>query len=99
MYTNNITDTNKFDNGINFHNPSPDKLCNFIIPNTFTNNTVFEFEIVYDMQVGVNIIQADDRGEFYEFQCSLIIHDQDEEELLSNDSNTVDFNKFKPHFP
>ena len=98
-YLNNIANTNKFDNGISFHNPSPEKLYNFTIPNTFTNNTVFEFEIIYDMQVGVNIVQADDRGEFYKFQCSLIIHDEDEEELISNDSNTVDLNKFKPHFP
>jgi hypothetical protein len=44
------------------------------------------------MQVGVNITQADDRDEFYKFQCSLIIHDEDEEELISSDSNTVDFN-------
>ena len=98
-YNNNIANTNKFDNGISFHNPSPDKLYNFTIPNTFTNNTVFEFEIMYDMQVGINIVQADDRGEFYKFQCSFIICDVDEEELISNDSNTVDYNKFKPHFP
>ena len=98
-YINNITNTNKFDNGISFHNPSPDKLYNFTIPNTFTNNTVFEFEIMYDMQVGINIVQADDRGEFYKFQCSFIICDVDEEELISNDSNTVDLSKFKPHFP
>ena len=51
------------------------------------------------MQVNVNIVQADDRGEFYKFQCSFIIHDEDEEDLISNDSNTVDLNKFKPHFP
>jgi hypothetical protein len=51
------------------------------------------------MQVGINIVQADDRGEFYKFQCSFIICDVDEEELISNDSNTVDYNKFKPHFP
>ena len=98
-YINNITNTNKFDNGISFHNPSPDKLYNFTIPNTFTNNTAFEFEIMYDMQVGSNIVQADDRGEFYKFQCSFIICDVDEEELISNDSNTVDLSKFKPHFP
>ena len=98
-YINNITNTNKFDNGISFHNPSPDKLYNFTIPNTFTNNTAFEFEIMYDMQVGTNIVQADDRGEFYKFQCSFIICDVDEEELISNDSNTVDLSKFKPHFP
>ena len=51
------------------------------------------------MQVGVNIVQEDDRGEFYKFQCSFIICDEDEEELISNDSNTVDLSKFKPHFP
>ncbi len=27
----------------------------------------FKFEIIYDMQVGVNIIQADDGGVFYKF--------------------------------
>ncbi len=44
-------------------------------------------------------VQTNDRGEFYKFQCSLVIYDEDETELISNDSNTVDFNKFKPHFP
>ena len=47
----------------------------------------------------VLIFQADDRGEFYKFQCSFIICDVDEEELISYDSNTVDVSKFKPHFP
>ena len=98
-YANNIGNVTIFNNGISFFNGSPDKLYNFTIPSTFTNNTVFEFEIVYDMQVGVNIVQADDRGEFYKFQCSFIICDEDEEELISNDSNTVDLSKFKPHFP
>jgi hypothetical protein len=50
------------------------------------------------MQVGVDIAQADERGEFYKFQCSLIIHDEDEQELISNDSNTVDLNKLNPIF-
>ncbi len=98
-YANNIVNTNKFDNGISFHNSSPEKLYNFKIPDTFTNNAVFEFEIIYDMQLVVNIVQADDRGEFYKFQCTLIVCDEDEEELISNDSNAVDFNKFKPHLP
>ncbi len=33
-YDNNIANTNKFDNGISFHNPSPDKSYNlkFLIP-------------------------------------------------------------------
>ncbi len=44
-------------------------------------------------------IKADDRGEFCKFQCSLIICDDDGQDLISNDSNTVDLTKFKPHFP
>ena len=98
-YTNNIYHLIKYDSGISFFNPSPDKLYNFTIPNTFTNNSIFEFEIIYDMHVGVNIVQVEDRGEFYKFQCSLIICDEDEEELVSNDSNIVNYDKFKPHFP
>jgi len=98
-YNNNITNTNKYDTGISFFNPAPEKLYNFVIPNTFTNNTVFEFEIIYDMTIGSNIVRADDRGEFYKFQCSFIICDYDEEELISNDSNVVDYDKYKPHFP
>jgi hypothetical protein len=98
-YNNTIYNLIKFDNGISFFNPSPEKLYNFTIPYTFTNNSIFEFELIYDMQLGVDIVQADDRGEFYKFQCSLIICDEDEEELVSNDSTTVNYDKFKPHFP
>ena len=98
-YANNLNNLNLYDSGISFFNPSPDKLYNFTIPNTFTNNTVFEFEIVYEMSLGENIIQADDNELFYKFQCSMIICDEDEEELISKDSNTVDLDKFKPHFP
>ena len=35
----------------------------------------------------------------YKFQCSFVIYEEDEEDLISNDSNTVDLSKFKPHFP
>jgi hypothetical protein len=98
-YDNVVAIRNVFDNGIRFFNPSPDKLYNFTIPSTFTNNTVFEFEIIYEMNNNEDIVVADDSAEFYKFQCSFIICDVDEEELVSNDSNTVDFSKFKPHFP
>ena len=50
------------------------------------------------MRAGVNLSVAD-RFSFYKFQCSFIICDVDEEELISNDSSTVDLSKFKPHFP
>jgi hypothetical protein len=99
VLTDNVLNRNAYDNGISFFNPSPDKLYNFTIPSTFTNNSIFEFEIIYDMTNDVHIIMAEDRAEFNNFQCSLIICDVDEEELTSNDSNTVDLSKFKPHFP
>ncbi len=54
-YNNNIEIRNVYDNGITFFNPSPDKLYNFTISNTFTNNTVFEFEIIYEMDNGINL--------------------------------------------
>ena len=88
-----------YNGSLNFINPSPDKLFNFTIPNTFTNTTDFEFELIYDMNVGENIVMADDATDFFNFKCSLIIQDEDEEDLTSNDSNTVDFDKYKPHFP
>ena len=51
------------------------------------------------MNVGENIVMADDATDFFNFKCSLIIQDEDEEDFTSNDSNTVDFDKYKPHFP
>jgi hypothetical protein len=74
-------------------------LYNFTIPSTFTNNSIFEFEIIYEMNNNTDIVMADDNAEFYKFQCSFIVCDVDEEELTSKDSNTVDFERFKPHFP
>ena len=98
-YANESTNINYYNSGISFFNPSPDKLYNFTIPNTFTNNAIFEFEITYEMNVGDNLVLADDNELFYKFQCSIIICDEEEQDLISNDSNTVDFDKFKPHFP
>ncbi len=51
------------------------------------------------MNAGDNLVLADDSDLFHKFQCSLMICDEDEEELVSNDSNTANFDKFKPHFP
>lgn len=93
-----IANTYSFERGLSFVNPSPDKLYTFTIPNNFTNNTIFEFELIFLMRTGLNLSVAD-RSSFYKFQCSFIICDVDEEELISNDSNTVDLSKFKPHFP
>ncbi len=93
-----VANSSSFERGLSFVNPSPDKLYVFTIPNNFTNNSIFEFELIYLMRTGVNLSVAD-RFSFYKFQCSLIIYDVEEEELISNDSNTVDLSKFKPHFP
>ena len=93
-----IANTYSFERGLSFVNPSPDKLYTFTIPNNFTNNTIFEFELIFLMRTGLNLSVAD-RSSFYKFQCSLIICDADEEKLISNDSNTVDLSKFKPHIP
>ena len=93
-----IANTYSFERGLSFVNPSPDKLYTFTIPNNFTNNTIFEFELIFLMRTGLNLSVAD-RSSFYKFQCSFIICDVDEEELISNDSNIVDLSKFKPHFP
>ena len=61
------------------------------------DNEVIE-TYVYKLNDG-NPNVNDVKSNFYKFQCSFIICDVDEEELISNDSNTVDFERFKPHFP
>ena len=90
--------TYNFERGISFLNSSPDKFYNFNIPSNFTNNNVFEFELIYFMRTGVNL-NIDDKFSFYKFQCSFIICEEDEQDLISNDSNIVDYDKYKPHFP
>ena len=42
-----IANTYSFERGLSFVNPSPDKLYTFTIPNNFTNNTIFEFELIH----------------------------------------------------
>jgi hypothetical protein len=87
-----------FERGISFFNTNPDRFYNFTIPSTFTNNTTFDFELIYQMRSGLNL-STTDRGSFYKFHCSFIICDYDEEELISNDSTIVDYDKYGPHFP
>ncbi len=87
-----------FERGVSFFNTNPDKFYNFVIPNNFTNNTIFDFELIYSMRTGLNL-STTDRGAFYKFNCSFIICDYDEQELISYDSNEVDYDKYGPHFP
>jgi hypothetical protein len=51
------------------------------------------------MRLNIDMDRPTDRGEFYKFQCSFIICDYDEDELISNDSNIVNYDKYKPYFP
>ena len=91
--------TYNFERGISFFNADSEKLYNFTIPNNFTNNTVFDFELIYLMRAGKDFDFTKDNFAFYKFQCSFIIMDYDEQELISYDSNEVDYDKYKPHFP
>ena len=43
--------TYNFERGISFLNSSPDKFYNFNIPSNFTNNNVFEFELMAVVQM------------------------------------------------
>jgi hypothetical protein len=65
VFTNNVEVRNVFDNGLSFFNISPEKLYNFTIPSSFTNNSIFEFELIYEMDNNVNIVMADDSQEFF----------------------------------
>jgi len=76
-------------------NPEPKTLYNFDITQSFLNSPYFEFELMYlTLDVALPI-----PTELTNFQLSLIIQDVDEEELLSQDTNNVDWKNWKPHFP
>jgi len=109
--TNDIANILNYDNGVSFHNTATDKLYTFSIPPNFTNNSVFEFELIYLMALdnvatpalGPNVYhyidRATDRGDFYKFQCSLVVYDVEEEELLSSTGNIVDYDRMGPTAP
>jgi len=85
--------------GLNFINTNADKLYTFTIPQNFTNNSIFEFEILYHMLVTKNLTLSEDAIFFQRFQCSLVIYDVEEAELLSSAGEEVDFSKIKPQLP
>jgi hypothetical protein len=69
IFTHNVEVRNVFVNGLNFFRPSPEKIYNFTIPSSYTNNSIFEFELIYhEMDNNVNIVMADDSQEFFKFQ-------------------------------
>ena len=107
--SNDLTNVLNYENGISFHNTSHERFYTFTIPPGFTNNTYFDFEIIYLMaldnvataaggggNIYHNLDRTTDRADFYKFQCSFVIYDVEEEELLSNEGNIVDYKRFGP---
>ena len=74
-------------------------MYNFDIPNqNFLNQNVLEFELIYYVKNGNDLTTGDDI-DFLNFQCSLVIYDIDEEELLLKDTDEVNFKLMKPQNP
>jgi hypothetical protein len=77
-------------------NTSPDILYTFNIPNNFLKNGNIEFEVVYNMNAGININLADHRKILETLNISLVIYDVNEEELLLTGTPSVDYGRFGP---
>ncbi len=51
-----------------------------MIPNTFSHNFLFEFELLNDMNIGKIIVQTDKQHKyFYVFQYAFILFEDNEE--------------------
>jgi hypothetical protein len=85
-----------FNNGNIQINPSPDVLYTFSIPNNFLRNGNIEFEIIYNMNVGIDLNLADHRKILEYLNVSLVIYDVNEEELLLTGTPSVDYGRFGP---
>ena len=86
-------------NCFSFFNNSPKNLYNFDIPNqNFLNQNVLEFELIYYVKNGSDLTTAD-AIDFQNFQCSLVIYDLDEEDLLLKDTDEVNFKLMRPQNP
>lgn len=77
-------------------NTNPDKLYNFSIPSNFLNYGSVEFEIIYHIVDDENIDLPDIYGTFKMFHLTLIIFDENEEDLLLKDTDEVDYKLIKP---
>lgn len=78
-----------------FFNPYPEKLYNFDISSNFLRNGFIDFELIYDMYHGVNIENENIRSLTF-FQISLVIYEENEEELLLKDTDEVNSKLMKP---
>jgi len=90
---------------VTYINPSPKLLYNFTISENFLQQSAIEFELIYEMDDTVNLNDntSGNAGEydftksFEDFYCSLIIYEEEEEELILKDGgNVVDFKRFGP---
>jgi hypothetical protein len=54
------------------------------------------FELIYYLRQGEHFILADDGYQLENFQCSLVIYDIDEEDLLLKDTDDVNFKLMRP---
>ncbi|MFM8244332.1 MAG: hypothetical protein ACKN84_00625 [Candidatus Fonsibacter sp.] len=90
---------------ITYINPSPKVLYNFTISDNFFQQSVIEFELIYEMKDGVDLnditsgilSEYDFTKSLEHFSCSLIIYEEEEEELILKDGgNVVDFKRFGP---
>ena len=83
-------------------NPNPERLYNFPIPSNFLRNGYIEFELIYNMEnnsfftITGNVTNS---RSFSLFTCSLVIYDVDEEELLIQNTDEVNFKLMKPQNP
>ena len=77
-------------------NPSPDILYTYNIPNNFLRNGNIEFEIIYNMNVGIDLYLTDHRKILEYLNVSLVIYDVNEEELLLTGTASVDYGRFGP---
>lgn len=84
-----------YNNITTFFNPNPDKLYNFNISSNFLRNSYIEFELIYDMYNGQNLTDTEIRSLTF-FQISIVIYEENEEELILKDTDEVNFKLIKP---
>lgn len=90
---------------ITYINPSPKFLFNFSVSENFLQQSAIEFELIYEMddEKNLNDITSGVSGEFdytksiEHFQCSLILYEEEDDELLLKDGgNEVDYKRVGP---
>lgn len=90
---------------ITYINHSPKFLFNFSVSENFLQQSAIEFELIFEMDDGVDLNDnsSGTPGEFdytksiEHFQCSLILYEEEDDELLLKDGgNEVDYKRVGP---